>query len=164
MFRFLKERSRTILSMLKLRIDKTAPEPGILGKESQNFKPTSYVKARGESVCNLVIPIFPIVIVKFNRSYDSVLTQIIFENINRPPPGYVSVPAGNIYISRNCRRLTRKSGRSVYAEYVRTFTLISLFFFWRLTISAAQSISKQACWAYGITRSKRHLRASEIRL
>ena len=164
MFRFLRERSRAILSMLKMRIDKTAPEPGILGEESQNFKPISYVSARGESVCKLVIPFFPIVIVKFNRSYDTALTQIILENGYRPPPGYVSVLAGNIYISRNCRRLTKKSGRSVYAEYVRTFTLISLFFFWRLTISAAQSISKQVCWVYGFTSSKRHLRASEIRL
>ena len=67
-------------------------------------------------------------IVKFNCSYDSDLTQIIFENSNQPPPGYVSVPAGNVYITRNCRRLTKKSGRSVYAIYVRTLTQISICF------------------------------------
>lgn len=45
--------------------------------------------------------------------------QIVFDGYS-PPPGYVSVPSGNIYITRNCRRLTKESDRSVYAVYVRT--------------------------------------------
>ena len=66
MFGVFKERPRGILSMLNMRINRTAPEPGILaktirtastGKESENFKPTGYVSAsRGESACNLAIP------------------------------------------------------------------------------------------------------------
>ena len=66
MFRSLKEGPQGILSMLNMRINRTAPEPGILamtihtrstGKESENFKPTGYVSAsRGESVCSLAIP------------------------------------------------------------------------------------------------------------
>ena len=75
---------------------------------------------------------FPTIIVEFSRLYDGGLIQIIFEN-TRPPPGYVSVPAGNAYITRNCRRLTEKSGRSVYATYVQNFTLISLLLFCKLT-------------------------------
>ena len=52
--------------MLKMRIDKTAPKPGTLtmtihkkstSKESKDLKPSGYLNAaRGESVCNLVIP------------------------------------------------------------------------------------------------------------
>ena len=66
MFRLLKERPLGILSMLKTRINRIAPEPGILamtihtgstGKESENFKPTGYVSGAGEKrVCNLASP------------------------------------------------------------------------------------------------------------
>ena len=66
MFRLLKERPLGILSMLKMRINRMAPEPGILaitihtgstGKESEKSKPTGYWSAaKGESVCNFVIP------------------------------------------------------------------------------------------------------------
>ena len=66
MLKLLKQRPRGILSMLRMRINGTVPEPGILamtihtwsmGKESKKFKPTCYVSAaRGERVCNLFIP------------------------------------------------------------------------------------------------------------
>jgi len=71
---------------------------------------------------------FPRVIVKFNRLCDGGLMQTAFSGHSRPP-GYVFVPSGNVYITRNCRRLTKKSDRSVYAVYVRTLTLIYLLLF-----------------------------------
>lgn len=71
---------------------------------------------------------FPTGIDKFNYLYDSELIQFVFNDNNRPP-GYVSVPSGNVYVTRNCRRLTKESGRSVYAVYVRTLTLIYLLLF-----------------------------------
>lgn len=65
MFRLLNERPRSIFSMLKTRIARMTPEPGLLatsihtgcytGKERKSFEPSRYVSAvRGESVCNLV--------------------------------------------------------------------------------------------------------------
>jgi len=41
----------------------------------------------------------------------------------RTPPGYMFLPSGNVYITRNCRRLAKESGRTVYAVYVRTFII-----------------------------------------
>ncbi|MCJ1382634.1 hypothetical protein MMC17_005747 [Xylographa soralifera] len=65
-------------------------------EEIRNFKPTNsnfYTNRLGES-----------------------LMQITFNRDSRPP-GYVFVPAGNVYITRHCRRLTNESGRSVEAVY-----------------------------------------------
>ena len=90
-----------------------------------------------------VIMIIPCLssIVRFNSLYSSDLTQIVMFKDGYPPsdyvPGYVSVPAGNSYISRHCRRLTEESGRTVYAIDVRNATLISRLFLERLTFSAA---------------------------
>ena len=92
---------------------------------------------------------FPTIIVEFSRLYDGGSTQIIFEN-TRPPPGYVSVPAGNAYITRNCRRLTEKSNRDVYATYVRTFALISLLLFCKLNFRQRSQWPKKRAKQVGL--------------
>ena len=66
MFRLLKERPLGILSMLKMRINRMAPEPGILamtihtgstGKERKQFKLTDYlITARLEIPYNVASP------------------------------------------------------------------------------------------------------------
>ena len=51
--------------MLKMRIGRSTPEPGLLAmsihtgspaEDRKIFEPSHYVSARGESVCNLVTP------------------------------------------------------------------------------------------------------------
>ncbi|CAH0028774.1 unnamed protein product, partial [Clonostachys rhizophaga] len=34
-----------------------------------------------------------------------------------PPPGYIFVPAGNIFITRHCRDLAKKTSEDIYAYY-----------------------------------------------
>ena len=65
MFRLLTEQPRGIFSIPKMRITRMTPGPGLLAmgihtgsldEEGKIFEPSHYVSARGESVCNLIIP------------------------------------------------------------------------------------------------------------
>ena len=84
-----------------------------------------YTNKYDETVCYfLPFQFLPCFVVQINCLSDSGLMQIVFDQ-ECHTPGYVFVPAGNNFVTRRCRKLTKESGRSVYAVYVRG--LISVY-------------------------------------
>lgn len=43
-----------------------------------------------------------------------------------PSPGYIFIPKGDVYITRNCRSLSHDAKQTVYTVYVNTTPLTSI--------------------------------------
>lgn len=102
MFRLLQEWSRGVLSIKQYKLTKWLQDfnglamtihTGHVWKESENSEPTSFE-------------------IPMNKNGE----RMVFDG-HIQPPGYAFVPSGKPYITRNCRKFTRESGRSVYVVY-----------------------------------------------
>lgn len=60
------------------------------------------------------------------------------------------MPSGNVYITRHCRTLTKKSGRSVHPVYLRTLILTKLLLFQVLLFEQRSKSRKRIATTIGL--------------